>query len=145
MSSAGSRFHCGRCLAALGSVATLSCTTPTDPASIRAEIVLLSAPHAAPPIVHDVGPGTISISATIPYPCLPYVLRASGRRDGALLTVRAEGREQDSCLQDVTGVMSYRIQVRDIPAGSYQLLLINEHREWVTAPDTVLVESVEVP
>ena len=139
------RPQLGHRLFFVATIALISCSSPTDPSVIGANVELLPTPYSAPPGVQVVGTGAFVVYATIAYPCAPYALRASGHREGALLVVRVEGHRKDGCFQDVTGVMSYRLDAYGVPAGRYQLRVINEHREWDTDPDTVLAQSVDVP
>jgi len=106
---------------------------------------VLSVPWTDPPAVSDVAEGTFAVTASIPFPCAPYGLYPRAIILGGALTVRIEGRYQSGCPQDTTGTLSYRAEVTNVPAGMYQLRVVNAHREWSVPPDTVFAGTIEIP
>ena len=106
---------------------------------------VLATPWTDPPAVGDVADGTFTVTAVIPFPCAPYGLQPRAVILGGTLTLRIEGRYQDGCPQDIAGTLSYRAEVSSVPAGTYQLHVVNTHREWAVPPDTVFVGALVIP
>ena len=109
------------------------------------ELQILSTPWTDPAAVGDVAAGTFAVTASIPFPCAPYGLYPRAVLLGSALTLRIEGRYQVGCPQDVTGTLPYRAEVANVPAGTYQLRVVNAHREWSVPPDTVYAGTIEIP
>ena len=119
--------------------------SPTEPPGPVAVFEGLTTLWTDPPALSEIAPGGFVITATMPFPCLPYVFRPDASLAGTDLTVEVEGRYKDGCHQDVTGTASFRVTVSAVPAGTYEVRLVLAHREWDLPPDTLLFGTTVVP
>ncbi|MEQ1692157.1 MAG: hypothetical protein ABMA00_12785 [Gemmatimonas sp.] len=109
------------------------------------ELQVLTTPWTDPTAVGDVAAGTFAVTAVIPFPCAPYGLYPRAHILSNSLTLRIEGRYQAGCPQDIVGTLSYRAEVTNVPAGTYQLRVVNAHREWSVPPDTIFDGPIVIP
>ena len=110
-----------------------------------ASLALLPTPYLDPPAVSSIAGNAFGFTSAITFPCAPYQLVPQAGRTGAIITLRIEGRQKDGCPQDVTGTISYRVDVVNVRSGTYQLRVIQAHREWAVPPDTVFAGQLVVP
>jgi len=131
--------------AGLAVLTVASCENPIrDDYRFTAVLEPLATPYTDPPAV-DVGPSAFEFRSTMPFPCQPSLLVPRVTALGSQLTLRVEGRYRDGCPHDVTGVLSFRVDVMAVPAGTYARRVIQSHREWNLPPDTVFVGDMTVP
>ena len=110
-----------------------------------ASLELLPTLWTNPTAVSDITANAFTVTSVIPFPCAPYALVPRAVASGATLTLRIEGRYQDGCPQDVTGLHSYRAEVVNVPTGTFQLRVVHAHREWARPADTVFVGAIIIP
>lgn len=110
-----------------------------------ASLELLPTLWTDPTGVSDIVAGGFSVRSVIPFPCAPYALVPRVIVSGSTLTLRIEGRYENGCPQEITGLHSYRADVANVAAGSYQLLVIHAHREWARPVEMVFAGQITIP